>query len=117
MNHSLFLCDSIRSLPLSPELPYVTSPMLTPHHFSLSKDGKSKLPADPTSQFVTFTLENGAVVSLRTSGTEPKLKWYVEAVGGSEEEGRYMCERLVQGVLRDLIKIEAWGDKLELPST
>lgn len=66
---------------------------------------------------MTFTLENGAVVSLRTNGTEPKLKWYVEAVGGSEQEGREMCERLVQGVLDNMIKVEARGDKLELPPT
>ena len=27
---------------------------------------------------ITFTLENGSVVTLRGSGTEPKLKYYME---------------------------------------
>ena len=36
------------------------------------------LPVDPNSQFITFTLDNNCVFSLRTSGTEPKIKYYVE---------------------------------------
>ena len=89
---------------------------LTLGYDSSSEDGKSKLPSDPTSQFVTFTLENQAVVSLRTSGTEPKLKYYIEAVGESEEEGKEMCERLAKAVLVDLIGVEKRGDKLEMPA-
>lgn len=42
------------------------------------RDGKSLLPASKSSQMITFTFENGAVVTLRTSGTEPKIKYYAE---------------------------------------
>ena len=35
---------------------------------------------------ITFTFENGAVCTLRGSGTEPKLKFYVEAKGATREE-------------------------------
>ena len=37
-------------------------------------------------QMITFTFENGAVCTLRGSGTEPKLKFYVEAKGATREE-------------------------------
>jgi phosphomannomutase len=75
---------------------------------------KASLPADPSSQFLTFTLENGAVVSLRGSGTEPKLKYYIETVttmggegSGSEEEGRTVCERILEkGVMLQLIGMD-----------
>lgn len=82
---------------------------------SSTEDKKSTLPVDPSSQFVTFTMENGAVVSLRTSGTEPKLKYYVEAVGKSEAEGGDVAEALVEGVLNDIIKVKRRGDQLTLP--
>ena len=36
------------------------------------------LPVSPSSQMITFTFENGCVVTLRTSGTEPKIKYYTE---------------------------------------
>ena len=34
---------------------------------------------------LTFTLDNGVVGTLRTSGTEPKLKYYVEYCGDPAE--------------------------------
>lgn len=36
------------------------------------------LPVDPNCQLITFTLDTNAVFTLRTSGTEPKIKYYVE---------------------------------------
>lgn len=42
-------------------------------------DGKSVLPATPDAQMITFYLDEG-VVTLRNSGTEPKLKFYVECM-------------------------------------
>jgi phosphomannomutase len=48
-------------------------------------DGKSRLPASKSSQMITFTLENGTVITLRTSGTEPKIKYYSEYCAKPEE--------------------------------
>lgn len=31
-----------------------------------------------SSHMITFTLQNGIVATLRTSGTEPKIKYYTE---------------------------------------
>ena len=33
-----------------------------------------------SSHMITFTLENGCVMTIRTSGTEPKIKYYTEFV-------------------------------------
>lgn len=41
-------------------------------------DNRSLLPASKSSQMITFTFENGVVITLRTSGTEPKIKYYAE---------------------------------------
>ncbi len=88
---------------------------LTTGYDSTMEDMKSKLPMDKQTQFVTFTMENGGVVSLRTSGTEPKLKFYVEVSGRTEHEGEMACEVLVEGVMKELIRVEEFGSKLEMP--
>lgn len=49
-------------------------------------DGKSLLPSSKSSQMVTFTFENGAVITLRTSGTEPKIKYYAEMCASPKEK-------------------------------
>lgn len=49
-------------------------------------DGKSLLPSSKSSQMVTFTYENGAVITLRTSGTEPKIKYYAEMCADPKEK-------------------------------
>lgn len=48
-------------------------------------DGKSSLPSSKSSQMITFTLDNGTVITLRTSGTEPKIKYYSEYCAKPEE--------------------------------
>lgn len=48
-------------------------------------DGKSMLPSSRSSQMITFTLENDTVITLRTSGTEPKIKYYSEYCALPEE--------------------------------
>lgn len=47
--------------------------------------GKSLLPSSKSSQMITFTMENGTVITLRTSGTEPKIKYYSEYCAKPEE--------------------------------
>lgn len=38
------------------------------------------LPLSTSSEMVTFTLENGNLATLRASGTEPKIKYYIELI-------------------------------------
>lgn len=39
---------------------------------------------------ITFSFENGAVITLRTSGTEPKIKYYAEMCASSNEKYEFL---------------------------
>uniref|UniRef100_A0A1I7XAQ4 Phosphoglucomutase n=1 Tax=Heterorhabditis bacteriophora TaxID=37862 RepID=A0A1I7XAQ4_HETBA len=62
---------------------------------------KPVLPISTSSEMVTFTLANGSIVTLRASGTEPKLKYYIElkTPPGKKESD-------LSSVLRDLDQLE-----------
>ena len=62
---------------------------LTTGFDSKQKDQRATLPVDPASQMITFEFANGACLTLRTSGTEPKIKYYLEVT----EKERALCER------------------------
>ena len=49
-------------------------------------DKVALLPADPGTEMITFTFDNGVIATLRTSGTEPKLKYYAEYCGRPEQK-------------------------------
>jgi phosphomannomutase len=70
-----------------------------------TSDGRSDMPTDPTSQMLTFRFENGSVVTLRNSGTEPKLKLYVECVDErSEEHARALLTKMTDCVIENFIQ-------------
>ena len=49
---------------------------------SVSADGtKTRIEGLPSSDVLKYFLEDGSTVSVRPSGTEPKVKFYLEAVG------------------------------------
>lgn len=54
---------------------------LTTGYDSAQPDHKAVLPVSASSHMITYTFANGCVATLRTSGTEPKLKYYVELAG------------------------------------
>jgi len=66
---------------------------LTTGFDSSNSDGKATLPTDASSHMITYTFTNGTVATLRTSGTEPKIKYYVE-VAGKPGEPRENAEEL-----------------------
>jgi len=51
---------------------------------SNQNDKKSLMPKTPGSEMITFYFSNGCSVTLRTSGTEPKIKYYSEIIGKGE---------------------------------
>nr|XP_020479846.1 LOW QUALITY PROTEIN: phosphoglucomutase-2 [Monopterus albus] len=51
---------------------------LTTGYDSNQPDNKAVLPTSRSSQMITFTFSNGGVATMRTSGTEPKVKYYTE---------------------------------------
>ena len=49
----------------------------------------------PTSNVIALHLENDNAVIIRPSGTEPKIKRYITAVGKTKDEAEKVCEGLV----------------------
>jgi len=45
---------------------------------------------------ITYTFTNGAVATLRTSGTEPKIKYYVEVAGEPGQPKENVAEVAMQ---------------------
>jgi phosphomannomutase len=61
------------------------------------------------SNMLTYKFDNGVVATLRSSGTEPKLKWYVEGRGADAEGARREVARAVRVVVEEMIQPEAHG--------
>ncbi|KAH8418392.1 hypothetical protein KR222_008472 [Zaprionus bogoriensis] len=59
---------------------------LTTGYDSSTADKKAVLPADEKTQMLTFNFKNGFSITMRTSGTEPKLKYYAELAGKPVEK-------------------------------
>lgn len=51
---------------------------LTTGYDSNQPNNKAVLPTSKSSQMITFSFANGGVATMRTSGTEPKIKYYTE---------------------------------------
>ena len=59
---------------------------------------------------ITITFENGAVCTLRTSGTEPKIKYYCElASEKSLEEAKSQLSELVGSIIETLLQPDRFG--------
>lgn len=62
--------------------------------------------------FVIFDFENGASLILRTSGTEPKIKYYSEMIGEPGEDSfkvQGQLEILVKVMIREVLQPEKYG--------
>ncbi|KAF4673746.1 Phosphoglucomutase-2 [Perkinsus chesapeaki] len=67
---------------------------------SRTPDHKSTLPQTPSDQMITLYFENKATVTIRGSGTEPKVKYYCEA---SDAKGMQQAQDRLEGVVNDVI--------------
>ncbi|KAJ5124350.1 Alpha-D-phosphohexomutase alpha/beta/alpha domain I [Penicillium bovifimosum] len=66
---------------------------LTEGYDSSTPDNKPDLPEDPTSQMLTLWLEGGVRFTFRGSGTEPKVKFYIESCGDSRDDAvKAVCD-------------------------
>lgn len=50
----------------------------------------------PKSNVIAFMLDDGCSITVRPSGTEPKIKLYITAVGGNEESAIKIADQLVE---------------------
>lgn len=71
-------------------------------------DGRAILPVSSTSQMITFIFENGLVITLRTSGTEPKIKYYAELCAQPTEKDwlklRNILDRMVAAIVEEFLQ-------------
>ena len=71
---------------------------------STREDGRAVLPVSSSSPMTTFYFANGAVITLRGSGTEPKLKYYAEMHGPVRQPVVEELSRLVASFVEDFIQ-------------
>ncbi|KAK4555989.1 hypothetical protein LTR86_006685 [Recurvomyces mirabilis] len=84
---------------------------LTTGYDSSTADSTPDLPVDVAAQMITCWLDD-AVFTARGSGTEPKIKLYVEAIGAASSAAAKM---IANDVLKDLVR--EWFPRLRLAST
>lgn len=66
-------------------------------------DKKAILPTSKSSYMITFWMENGIILTIRTSGTEPKIKYYTEAIGAPGESNWSEMDVLLADVVDKMI--------------
>lgn len=79
---------------------------------SSTQDKKPTLPTSSSSPMVTFTFANGTVATFRTSGTEPKFKFYIEMAGKpgvARSTVQAELDQMVPLLLEELIQPEKNG--------
>ena len=63
-----------------------------------------------SANMVTYTFANGCVLTLRTSGTEPKLKYYAEMSSKTgADAARASLEEMMEVVVRNMLQPEENG--------
>ncbi|XP_058680923.1 glucose 1,6-bisphosphate synthase isoform X2 [Ammospiza caudacuta] len=77
---------------------------ITTGYDSSQLNHKSVLPVSKSSQMITFTFQNGCVATLRTSGTEPKIKYYAEMCALPGHSDRSVLEGELQKLIEALIE-------------
>ena len=77
---------------------------VTTGYDSGEKDKKSKLPIQPNQQMITFWFGNGTVATIRNSGTEPKLKYYVETRDDKDpQKAKELLQRMTDQLVKEFI--------------
>ena len=67
----------------------------------------SKLPKQPNQQMITFWFENGATATIRASGTEPKLKFYVETRDDEDpQKAKDLLEKMTAALLKEFMQMD-----------
>jgi len=80
---------------------------VTTGYDSGEKNLKSILPLQPNQQMITFWFENGATATLRNSGTEPKLKYYVETMDEKDaKKAKELLKDMSSTLLKEFMEME-----------
>jgi len=85
---------------------------LTVGYDSKNQDHVPDLPVDASAQMITCELDDGAVFTVRGSGTEPKIKLYIECQGKSSEDAKTRAKSVLDDLLREWFKPDEFGLRL-----
>lgn len=83
---------------------------ITNNYDSSTPDHKALLPQQ-SGQMITFYLENGCQLTIRTSGTEPKIKWYIEIGAKDLKKAEHDLNEVVNAVKDDLLQRQKYNLK------
>lgn len=85
---------------------------LTTGHDSSQPDGRAVLPCSSSSQMITYDFRNGCVATFRGSGTEPKLKYYIEMAGKPgvpRADAQAAVDRMASVLVQEMLQPDANG--------
>ncbi len=85
---------------------------LTTGYDSATEDKRPELPVSRSSEMITVEVEGGVIFTARASGTEPKIKLYVEACAKDADEARQAADEVVQDLIQSWFPLENYGLKL-----
>lgn len=77
---------------------------LTTGYDDTKPDKKATLPVSRSSHMITFWLDNGVVMTLRTSGTEPKIKYYTEYCAPPENDDWESVETELAEIVKQVVE-------------
>ncbi|KAK6363209.1 Phosphoglucomutase-3 [Orbilia blumenaviensis] len=81
---------------------------LTEGYDSATTNGVPVLPVDKSSQMITVGMD-GVRFTIRGSGTEPKIKYYVEAKASGKEEAAKAAKTVADNIVKEWFKPEVHG--------
>ncbi|KAK8206161.1 phosphoglucomutase-2 [Phyllosticta capitalensis] len=70
------------------------------------------LPVDKTSQMITVELEGDVTFTVRGSGTEPKIKLYIECKAASSAEAQAGADAVLKALVAEWFKVDEFGLRL-----
>ncbi|XP_054005959.1 glucose 1,6-bisphosphate synthase-like [Hylaeus anthracinus] len=86
---------------------------LTTGYDNTKPENKAVLPVSKSNQMITFTFKNGLVITLRTSGTEPKIKYYTELCASPGEQNitilKNILDEMVSAIVTEFLQPEVNG--------
>eukprot|EP00826_Nyctotherus_ovalis_P046448 TRINITY_DN524_c0_g3_i12.p2 TRINITY_DN524_c0_g3~~TRINITY_DN524_c0_g3_i12.p2 ORF type:complete len:251 (-),score=82.79 TRINITY_DN524_c0_g3_i12:181-933(-) len=82
---------------------------LTTGFDSMQPNKKAILPTSTSSHMITFFFENGATCTIRGSGTEPKLKFYIEYHNADFKVAQETLAKLHKAIVDNFLKPLDYG--------
>ncbi|KAI4751532.1 hypothetical protein E4T52_15376 [Aureobasidium sp. EXF-3400] len=86
---------------------------LTIGYDSATPDNKPTLPVDKSSQMISCELDGNVHFTVRGSGTEPKIKFYIEGSASTSQEAKASAQEVLEDLMREWFKPEVNGLKRE----